>query len=687
MKHKTQAQCQMGALVAETKPKILLCDCEGSVETDKNSVCGACSFAGDASFHTSLCRTEMGTLADALAQGDLTVACSQETAHFEDIADEVGGNNALTTLDIRDRALWSDEAAQAAPKVAALFAEQAWGGRPTGSIDLESEGVCLVYGPGEAAMAAADALAESLTVTVMLSEEGDALPRWDAAYPVVKGKVRRVIGHLGAFEIVADGVAEAVAGGRGGFSFEAPKDGGRSQCDIVVDLSGHAALVPAHGKRDGYLRADPADPAAVATVLRQATGFVGTFEKPLYVDFHAELCAHSRSGQQGCTRCLDVCPTGAITPDGETVKIDPMVCAGCGGCSAVCPSGAAEYAMPRPTDTRMRLQAMLDAYEEAGGTAPQILIHDEREGRALIAMAARFGRGLPASVIPLAVNEVTQVGHDLLLGALAMGAQRVFIHLPERVRREGEAEPLDFQAALFSAVTEGTRIEGERVQLVETDDPDALTEALYSDAPTALMIEAISPVGDKRAATRLSISALTQSTEPFALPEGAPYGQVVMNTEACTLCLACVSQCPVGALQDNPEKPQVGFREDACLQCGICVNTCPESALKLEPRFNPDEAARRVRVLHEEEPFCCVECGRPFGSGGTVKRILEKLGGKHWMFENPDRARLIQMCDDCRVQVAFKASDDPFQGGERPRVRTTEDYLSQRGNGFTGKPS
>jgi len=161
----------------------------------------------------------------------------------------------------------------------------------------------------------------------------------------------------------------------------------------------------------------------------------------------------------------------------------------------------------------------------------------------------------------------------------------------------------------------------------------------------------------------------------------------VMNVDACTLCLACVSQCPVGALQDNPDKPQVGFREDACLQCGICVNTCPENALKLEPRFNPDEAARRVRVLHEEEPFCCVECGRPFGSGSTVKRILEKLGGKHWMFENPDRARLIQMCDDCRVQVAFKASDDPFQGGEKPRVRTTQDYLDKRGNGFTGKPS
>jgi len=518
--------------VTEAKPTLLLCDCEGSVATDVDAACRACAFVGDALFHTSLCRTEIGTVAKALAAGDAIIACAQEAARFDDLSEEVEGAGALSTLDVRDRALWSDEGAQAAPKLAALLAEHHWEGRTTGSIDLESEGVCLVYGAGEIAMAAADALSETLTVTVMLSDEEDALPRWDDPYPVIKGRVRRVTGHLGAFDIVADGVAESIPGGRGGFRFEDPKDCGRSRCDLIVDLSGNPPLVPAHGKRDGYLRADPTDPAAVATTLRVAAGMVGTFEKPLYIDFHAELCAHSRSGQPGCTRCLDVCPTGAIIPDGETVKIDPMVCAGCGGCSAVCPSGAAEYALPRPTDSRMRLQAMLDGYSEAGGERPQVLIHDERDGRALIAMAARFGRGLPASVIPFAVNEVTQVGHDLLMGALAMGAERVFIHLPERVRREGEAEPLDFQAALFVAVMDGccagkssdnkdvaggdgSTQEIARVQLIETDDPDALCEALYSAAPPSLSVEPISPVGDKRAATRLSISALTSSVEPF----------------------------------------------------------------------------------------------------------------------------------------------------------------------------
>ena len=68
---------------------------------------------------------------------------------------------------------------------------------------------------------------------------------------------------------------------------------------------------------------------------------------------HRRLCAHSRSKIVGCNRCLDLCPTGAITPAGNHVAIDRHICAGCGQCAAVCPTGAAAYALPpRHTDAQ-----------------------------------------------------------------------------------------------------------------------------------------------------------------------------------------------------------------------------------------------------------------------------------------------------------------------------------------------
>jgi len=45
------------------------------------------------------------------------------------------------------------------------------------------------------------------------------------------------------------------------------------------------------------------------------------------------------------------------------------------------------------------------------------------------------------------------------------------------------------------------------------------------------------------------------------------------------------------------------------------------------------------------------------------------------MFTTSDAARTIQMCEDCRINAQFRSSDNPFAAGERPRVRTTEDYF------------
>ena len=84
-----------------------------------------------------------------------------------------------------------------------------------------------------------------------------------------------------------------------------------------------------------------------------ARDLVGSFDKPQYITFTAELCAHSRSKIVGCHRCLDLCPTGAIVPDGDHVAINAEICAGCGQCAAACPTGAAAYALP-PADALLR---------------------------------------------------------------------------------------------------------------------------------------------------------------------------------------------------------------------------------------------------------------------------------------------------------------------------------------------
>lgn len=647
---------------------VLLCDCRGSMAPDADAIARATGLACAAG-HSDLCRSEAGALRAALAAGPVRVACAQEARVFaetaEDLAAETGAEPALATVDIRDRAGWGED--PAGPKMAALVAESRLPPVLVPAMDVASEGVCLVYGTAEVVLPAAERLSAALTVTAMLTEPEPAEP--SVAADIVTGRIMRVTGALGQFELEIDRFAELEPGGRGARPFGPLADGARSACDIVLDLSGGSALVPAAHKRDGYLRADPGDPLAVERALFDAAQLVGEFEKTLHVRLTEPLCAHSRARQTGCTRCLDICPTGAIAPDGDHVAVDPLVCAGCGACSAVCPTTAIASAEQPTEHLFLRMRTLAEAFRTAGGEAPRLLVHDDH-GAEMIRLGARHGRGLPADVIPLEVPALTGFGHAEQAGALALGFAAVDILTAPRTERAA----LEAELALAEAILAGTDGAG-RLRLLDETDPDALMERLHEAAPAPHGAEPILAAGGRRETVRLAARAFRgPEAGPAPLPVGAPYGAVVVNLDSCTLCLSCAGLCPTGALGDNPDRPELTFREEACIQCGLCEGLCPESAIQLVPQLDTSDTALRPRVVKEEEPFECISCGKLFGVKSTIERITEKLSS-HALFKDSDNARLIQMCDDCRVRAQYHSESAPFRFGDRPATRTTDDYL------------
>lgn len=650
-----------------TANQILLCDClkSQSIEAERieQSTGITCS-----KIHSELCRSEAAIAEDALRGGDVIIACQQERHAFEELAAELEADEPLF-VDIRDRAGWTDDTRSASAKMAALIAEAALPDPGAKVMDVSSEGTCLILGDTDSAMAAANHLCDILSVTVLLSPDAELPLADDRRFDIVRGRVKNASGALGGFKLNFDALQERVPGGRGAFNWTEPKNGGRTECDILVDFRKDAPLFPAPDKREGYLRVDPGNAEARANVLLEASQLVGTFEKPIYVKVDDQLCAHSRARKTGCTRCLDLCPTGAITPAGDHIAVDTMACAGCGSCSAVCPSGAISYDAPPVDHIFRRLQTLSSTWRKASSDAPRLLIHDSSHGAEMIRLSSRYGKGLPADVIPMEMSALAAFGHAEMLAALATGFAEVSILLSPRT----EADGLPFQVDLANTLSTG-----DCVRLIEPADPDQMDTALYSEELESVSVQPILPIGSRRQITRLAAKALKEPDAVIELPAGAPYGALEMNQDACTLCLSCVSLCPSGALKENPDQPQLRFQEDACLQCGICTTICPESALTLTPRLNLGDDALTPIVLKEEEPFNCVECGKPFGVRSTVERMTEKLAGKHSMFQNGNAARLIQMCDDCRVNSVYHSENNPFAGGERPRVRTTDDYINNR---------
>ncbi|MDH5182814.1 MAG: 4Fe-4S binding protein [Gammaproteobacteria bacterium] len=456
--------------------------------------------------------------------------------------------------------------------------------------------------------------------------------------------VSKLDGHLGDFKAF-------VTSEKGEVNLALLKADKSESFDLILDLSN-----PPHWQREmqafGYFA--PKGEVEIQAALQQIADLQGEFEKPKFFEYSENLCAHSRRGIEACRRCLDACPAEAITSLAEKISVDPFLCQGGGTCATVCPTGAIRYAYPRLNDTLNRVRRMLQAYKEVNGTDATLLIHDGESGEEWLAQQLPL---LGEHVLPFVVEEAGSVGMDMWLASLAFAAQQVVILL--HPGQDKVKDILQQQMEYARALLVGMGYDANRIVLLDSSKgSDSLGHPdEFTDGKNALPIASFMLLDEKRYTLRSAIDHLYEHApaqqEMVALPAGAPFGQVNVNIDKCTLCMACVSVCPAEALSDGNELPKLNFSESSCVQCGMCSKACPERAIHLESRYvYKSDWAQSKRTLHEEEPFCCTACGKPFATQSAIKVIQSKLNGHH-MFQSEEQQRRLLMCEDCRVRDMF----------------------------------
>jgi ferredoxin len=296
------------------------------------------------------------------------------------------------------------------------------------------------------------------------------------------------------------------------------------------------------------------------------------------------------------------------------------------------------------------VRTLLTHYHEAEGSKPVIAFVAAEEADML--------KDKPANMLTVAVEELASAGLEIWLSALAYGAERILLidagSMPDSV-----AGFLRLQLETVEKILLGLGYPGQAVRIV---DPASLQQQCELENGIGLECRATFAGSlEKRRTALQAVDHLyrqSKDAQPIIdLPQQSPFGRIVVDGGACTLCMGCTSVCPSNAINAGNDVPKLEFHEINCVQCGICASACPENAITLEPRLISDAERRRGAVtLHEDIPFCCINCGKAFASKSLIDTMTSKLAG-HYMFKSERAKQRLMMCEDCRVVDVVQDED------------------------------
>ena len=280
--------------MAHPPKTILMCSCEDTMRLDTAAVERGCRNERDQR-PSGICAVPNST---GSATPPATEAADRRLHAGAPLFRGLRPANVRSGIDfvnIRETAGWSKKARQPGRRWRPCLRPPPRLCRTFPLVTLSSDGVILIYGRDESAIEAGKLLADHLDVTVMITRPPRSrrrrhlISRRQGNDPQRQGLFWRLRTHHRRF-------CRAPRPPRAMRSIFEPRAMARLRAAISCSISPAARrCFPRTTCATAICAPIRGDPAAMLRAVLKARDLVGSFDKPKYINFTAELCAHSRS--------------------------------------------------------------------------------------------------------------------------------------------------------------------------------------------------------------------------------------------------------------------------------------------------------------------------------------------------------------------------------------------------------
>ena len=379
--------------------------------------------------------------------------------------------------------------------------------------------------------------------------------------------------------------------------------------------------------------------STIDEVIQTLKNNINSYSYKKFTTYDSSICQYHERREEICSKCEEVCPTVAITKDDKTktLTFSQIDCHGCGGCISVCPSGAVDYA---PSNK----EALFEMSKFYKNTHPLVIPAKMN--------LENLEVSLKENILPFAIEGEKFLHEASFLTLLQMSGSQVIFYSDflskgskDAIRILNEIYQKRYQkdAILIAMNPKELQKAVEEISFVEDSYFNFNQETLKKREIFSHRLEKI--VGN-------------DDLGVISTGEHVHYGKVEVNQDTCTLCLACVGACNVGALIADAKDNTLRLNPSICTACGYCEVSCPEKdcltikkdIIELKPSWFKEN------ILAQDQLFACVECGKEFATTKAVEKIAKMMGPI--FSSDPIKERSLYCCADCKPKIMMQSYFD-----------------------------